>query len=567
MNNLPVLLLTADLQKIVQTKDSSITLIRVVDPICCDVCIFEQSGRFESRQSSNKKMPTTMSELDEHGVGSLPLASNDFCIWETKTLKMIPLAMSLVIVLFGIVVVLLHRYRQKYLPPLSSSGYFRTMQILSTKHAPWWILSETRQQRHGIVRLNLWIPGTHTILVADPLVARTILQEQPQVKPYLVYSGFNRVLGGWNIVTSNGKCWHRSRKGAAPAFSKINLERMNHMSMNHLDQWIQEQRGRSSTSSVEFDVAQEMVELTTRSIATAALFYSISKPEIETFHQDLETVLIEYLRSQVGNPLRLLFGWFLPEVHKANQAARRLIGLARTALDHYQDIPNMNPTNAANARGSLIQCIADNPNYRSDDERASDILTFLVAGHDTTAYSIAWTLIELARRPDLQDRLRTELKNANHMDSCEFLQCVVQESLRLHPVAAMGAVRNATRRIPIPETDRYIPKGSTVFVHLLSIHRNPSYWDRPDEFWPERWQQDQSPSTTKNGTRQAYFPFALGARNCIGQGLAMKNVLRMVARIIQSMELTVQEVGSVDHFLTLKPVGVRLRATLLENEW
>lgn len=443
--------------------------------------------------------------------------------------------------------------RRRSLPPQAGTGFYETLSIMNSGDAPWWMLSQSRTVG-SIYRMNLLIPGVHTIVVADAHVARQLLQGQPQVKPRLVYSGFNRVLGGQNIATLNGLAWKHARKGTVPAFVRPAIESMGSVTERRLNEWL-DQKLANKVASFAFDVAKEMVTLTTTSIAESALEYEMSTPQVSDFQEDLEIVLKEYLRHQVGNPLRLLFGWFIPSVCRANRAAQNLRALTKCMLDHYYQSKFEGPTSHTSV--SVINCIAQNPCYRSDTERCSDILTFLVAGHDTTAYSIAWTLIELARHPEEQSKLRQALQGGQGQ-SAPFLQHVIKESLRLHPVAAMGSVRTATKELKIPKSPYCIPKGSTVFLHLLSIQRNSEYVENPDSFVPSRWE------TPNERLQQAFLPFALGSRNCIGQGLAMRNVTQVIAQLLlRDLEFSLEEQGSVDHFLTLRPLGTILRARRL----
>merc|ERR1712113_986679 len=99
-----------------------------------------------------------------------------------------------------------------------------------------------------------------------------------------------------------------------------------------------------------------------------------------------------------------------------------------------------------------------------------------------------------------------------------------------------------------------LPKGTVCFLASLLRLRNPNVFDNPDSFQPSRWE-----NPTKEMT-DSFTPFSLGKQNCIGQSLANAEMHYVVARIISEFDLFVEEEGSVAHFLTLKPVGVKLRA-------
>lgn len=143
------------------------------------------------------------------------------------------------------------------------------------------------------------------------------------------------------------------------------------------------------------------------------------------------------------------------------------------------------------------------------DEMLAQSMTFLIAGHETTSAMLTWTLMELGERPDLWLKLRAEVDrvcgvsapssprpspsprsssriDASHVDRMPFLRCVLKESLRMHPPVTI-----ISRRIlkDLEVAGYLIPKGWHVGVSIYTLHRSPALWERPDEFWPERWEE------------------------------------------------------------------------------
>jgi len=130
----------------------------------------------------------------------------------------------------------------------------------------------------------------------------------------------------------------------------------------------------------------------------------------------------------------------------------------------------------------------------------------------------------------------------------------MKESTRLNPASSCTSIRVIGRDIRTKE-GYVIPKGSTCFMWFLLLSRDPSVFDDPDEFRPSRWE---------NPTREmldSFMPFSLGKHNCIGQVLAGAHLHTIVARICSEFELTLEDEGKADFFMTLKPVGARLKAT------
>lgn len=142
-------------------------------------------------------------------------------------------------------------------------------------------------------------------------------------------------------------------------------------------------------------------------------------------------------------------------------------------------------------------------------------MTLLVAGHETTSAMLTWTLMELGERPDLLQRLRAEIDDvcglfqpasssyssvidATHVERMPFLRSVLKESLRMHPPVTMFSRRTLK---DLDLGGYLIPKGWHVGVSVYTLHRSPALWERPDEFWPDRWAEGQQ-GQAKGGGRE-----------------------------------------------------------------
>ena len=167
--------------------------------------------------------------------------------------------------------------------------------------------------------------------------------------------------------------------------------------------------------------------------------------------------------------------------------------------------------------------------------------------------SIAFILIELARNPNEQTKLRESLSQMSpeNWTSSECLQRVVKEGMRLHPV---GRSLRETGRDITTSKNELLPKGSFCVAHFLLLFRNPDIFEEPDSFLPSRW---ENPSRVM---LDSFHPFSLGKQNCVGQSLAWAETFGIVARICSEFELSLESEGHVDFCLTVKPVGARLKA-------
>ena len=154
----------------------------------------------------------------------------------------------------------------------------------------------------------------------------------------------------------------------------------------------------------------------------------------------------------------------------------------------------------------------------SDREIRDEVLTLLIAGHETTANALAWAFERLLRHPVIQDRLLSELDS----DDDSYLDAVVRETLRQRPILPVTARRLTAER----EVGEYtFPRGWTLMPSIYLIHQDPEVFPEPDRFRPERFLEHPKPSS------RVWLPFGAGSRHCAGSHLALmtiKSVIRVV---------------------------------------
>lgn len=176
-----------------------------------------------------------------------------------------------------------------------------------------------------------------------------------------------------------------------------------------------------------------------------------------------------------------------------------------------------------------------------------------------TGSTMAWTLLDLAKRASEQERIRSELRSMAVEDraNSSALNYFIKESMRLNPVNPLGNPRLITRNIHVEknqenglEKDILIPKGSVVLTALNVLNRNPNTFKDPDVFKPSRWINPPEKGT--------FIPFGLGRRNCIGQVLAMAELRTVLARFLVDYKFTVHSEGTSAYMIGHIPVDVRL---------
>ena len=244
-------------------------------------------------------------------------------------------------------------------------------------------------------------------------------------KPLEIYDTFYHITKAETMFLSNGDKWHKRRKRIAPAFSSNQVKRMNQVAVAKTDDWIEETFGAERTAV--FDVSVEMNRVVLSAIIATAFQYDVSEEEAMSFGHELELALVEFILKSF-NPMRALVGLLLPERRRAHVAVQRMHGLVRKIMENYQTLQK-----SERIEGSIIQLIMDSDEaFPSEIDKQAQLLELIIAGHDTTAYSIAWILICLAKNPDVQSKLRGSLQNGNESSS-EYLKYVIKEGMRLHP--------------------------------------------------------------------------------------------------------------------------------------
>ncbi len=218
----------------------------------------------------------------------------------------------------------------------------------------------------------------------------------------------------------------------------------------------------------------------------------------------------------------------------------------------------------------VMQGIGGEENALTDEEVRNEIVTFVLAGHETTAIALTWTWYLLGRHPHIAEQMHAEidsvLKNGAltlaNVSELKYTTQVFHEAVRLFP-PALAFARRPKRKLRLGDYD--IPGGASVFISPYVTHRNPRYFERPLDFDPARW---DSPSWPKF----AYFPFGGGAKMCIGEPFARMEAVIALAILGKNwrLMLTDSSEASVSNSMLLEPdrvliMRVNSRASQLRN--
>ena len=404
------------------------------------------------------------------------------------------------------------------------------------------------------------------ITVSDPAGVRHVLLDN--ARNYDKGRLQKAVLGpllAEGLLMAEGDDWKRARKLLAPLFTPARLVKtagqMQAVAQRRVDRWL------SAGPSRILDIDREMTGLTF-DIISATLFSDRLGGEARQFEQALNSFMDVAARI---DPLDVLDApdW-VPRVG-------RLLGGGPAAFFQRRVTELVAGRRAEMARGEIppddlmtaLLSTADEDGGLSEREVAANILTFILAGHETTARALGWTLHLLSRNPEVMAKVKAEaatfdVSKPGWMDGLAWTRAVIDETMRLFPPAP-----TVTRRAKAADTicGMPIPAGAAVLISPWVIQRHRLLWDHPDEFRPERF----LPGARDSIDRFAYIPFSQGPRICIGAAFAIQEAVIALATIMSAV--SVESLGLKEPLptqrITLRAKGgirLRIRAAPQQGE-
>jgi cytochrome P450 len=435
-------------------------------------------------------------------------------------------------------------------PMVESVSLLKFIPNLLGREGPQFLLGLARDMGTFVYRA----PGSKSgssfkiYVVADPPTARTILENPKNLKYLQFYKAFENLSGGETFFALNGARAIHVRKSTASAFTAPNVKRMSDVVETILEKWVAERLEPLYVKPKNpIDMDREMVLLTTDVIFQVGFDYKLSIEERDFFVGCMTCAMKEFfVTSNILKEIDLT-AWIFPEVREARRAVKQMVKTFTQVIEAYRKSPNPDTS-------TLIHMLVNDQEYESDEQRIRDMISIIFGGFDTTAHTISWTLLELARTPEEQTKLQSALLKCHSKEErsqCQELKNVTREILRLHTPAALGSIRSPEKDIILPDK-KVITAGSICLTPFYLILRNGNYFQDPDSFVPSRWNNPSEESL------KAFFPFALGKRNCPGQALAHGEMTIILSRLLTEYEFSVAEEGITEYLVTLKSTGTKL---------
>ncbi|MFI1394186.1 cytochrome P450 [Streptomyces sp. NPDC020681] len=409
-------------------------------------------------------------------------------------------------------------------------------------------------REHGdIVRITAGPPGLRTELYAvfSADGAQQILATESANfrKDNAFYQEVRESFGN-GLLTSQDDDYLRQRRLVQPLFTRRRVdgyaEAVTAETAAMLSTW-------AEAPHATVDVVNETTRLTLRAVARI-LFGTDVEAAVDVVERCFP-VIGSYALSRGFSPANLPRSWPTPANRRAAAATQELYAVCDRIIEQRR-------AEGESAKGEDLLTLlsqADSAEDRSLDasEIRDQVLVFLLAGHETTATSLAFALHLLARHPEQQTRAREEAvrvladrsPEAADLDALPYLTQVLKEAMRLYPAGPVIG----RRAVAAAEVGGHtIPAGADVIVAPWVTHRHPAYWDDPERFDPERF----TPEREKERPRYAWFPFGGGPRACIGQHFSMLESVLALGMVLREYELTAVDVEvPVDTGITLRAAG------------
>ena len=397
----------------------------------------------------------------------------------------------------------------------------------------------------------------HYFLVNSPeTVHHVLVDNNRNYRKSPNYKGLKLVLGE-GLVTSEGEFWRRQRRLSQPAFHRDRVASFAGAMVDETDRMLTRWEGRVGEV---IDVHAEMMNLTLRIVART-LFSTAVGPEADAIREALGVAIHhanDYAEALIKPPQWLP----LPKNFRFRRSMRTLDSLVFRIIDARRRGENADATDLL----ALLMAATEDGRGMSDRQLRDEVMTLVMAGHETTANALAWTFYLLSRDPEVERRLRRDVSaaigerapDAEDAPRLRYSRMVVEESMRLFP--PVWAIERQAVEDDVVGGFR-IPKHALVAVSPFLLHRHRAYWENPEGFDPDRF----SPEQAERRPKFAYLPFGGGPRQCIGMGFALMEAQMILARIVQRFRLDLVSGHRVEPepVVTLRPrAGLPMRVRL-----
>jgi len=416
----------------------------------------------------------------------------------------------------------------------------------SRKYAkdPFRFLSACERSYGDVVKFELGTLPTYMLTNPDD-IQTVLLNPDLYRKPEFQSDALGDLLGE-GLLLSEGETWERQRDLTNPAFAMGRLANFADRIVDHADSMLD-----GWADGQQVNIEQEMTTVTLDVIADLMLGTKLDADRVETVRASLDPLGAQFEPDPISFATP---DWVpMPGDREYQQALDTLEGVV-------DDIIAERRGSEGDEDGPMdmlsILLRAQKQGEQTDQQLRDEVVTMLLAGHDTTALTLTYTWYLLSEHPGVREQVHQEIADVvgdgrptmDDVREFEYLEWVINEAMRLYP-PVYTLFREPTEDVELSGYD--IPEGSALMLSQWAVHRSPRWWDDPDTFDPERWRQER----VNERPSFAYFPFGGGPRHCIGKHLAKLEAQLILARTASQYELESRRQGRLEFrpSLTMHP--------------
>ncbi|HAA24461.1 MAG TPA: hypothetical protein DCR93_07955 [Cytophagales bacterium] len=407
------------------------------------------------------------------------------------------------------------------------------------------------QKEHGeLYYINMGpMPGFYA--TADLEMVEVILQkEQKRFRKSSLYDGL-ALMTGKGLVTNEGDHWLKQRRLAAPAFHKEYLANVFGLMMEEINTTMDHMGAKVG----EVIPWEEEAIAVTMNVVVKGLIGSTLQGDTERFSDAAQLGLAHAMRlwkdpffkfTQHLTGAKKKFdreNQFLGELIERFIADRR-----KTGNEGKWDIMAMFMAARDESTGEGM----------SDEQLKDEIMTMFLGGHETSSHTLSWGMLRLKQNPEVVDKMREEINRVvgqgplqyEHLPKLRYVTMVVNEMMRIDS-AVWTIARTSLEEITFPNGQTF-PANTQFMIPIYAIQRNPKYWENPDQFVPERFEN----GTPKGPEKLKFMPFGAGPRMCIGWNFAMMELVSILTTLIRRFDIEVlTDSASYEAAITLAPTS------------
>ncbi len=439
---------------------------------------------------------------------------------------------------------------RRFQPPVPPGNFLLGHAQFLLNHATDFLLDAHR--KYGdIVQLKLGPRTAFALFHPDHVYHVLVKGRENFTKQARGYQKLRKIVGN-GLVTSEGDFWLRQRRLAQPAFAPQRLAGFAGTMVTATDE-LTRSWSEPANRNERVNIAAQMMQLTLRIVGETLLGTDVTG-EAHDVGESL-TLVLEETSRRIHTPWDFQERIPTPANRRFDRALERLDQAVHRIINERRREPG-----AGDNLLSMLMAARDEEtgSQMTDQQLRDEVMTFFLAGHETTAVALTWTWYLLSKHVDVRRRVEEEvdrvlggrLPTSDDVPKLAYTKLVVQESMRLFP-PVWGIARLTAKDEQLG--DLFIPARSPVLLVQYVTHRHADFWDNPEGFDPERFH----PSQVERRHPYAYFPFGAGPRTCIGNHFALLEAVLIVATVASNWRLNLVPGAPVipQPRVTLRPKG------------